>query len=71
MPFGKRSNPMRLFVVFLLASAVAGCSTSGPADSYCLTAQPVRLSKQTIAAMDDADITAVLVVNELWRKRCG
>jgi hypothetical protein len=61
---------MKLFVVFLLASVVASCSTSGP-DSYCLTAQPVRLSKQAIAAMDDADVVAVLVVNEYWRKRCG
>ena len=62
---------MRLFVVFLLASAVASCSTSGPADSYCLTNTPVRLSKQAINALDDADVIAVLTVNEYYRKRCG
>lgn len=62
---------MKLLCACLLALVVSACSMNGPVDSYCLTTQPVRLSKQAIAAMDDADVVAVLVVNEYWRKRCG
>jgi hypothetical protein len=48
---------------------LAGCQTTG--GSFCDIARPIRLTKQTVAALSDAEVKQVLALNRKGQKLCG
>jgi len=57
-----------LMLLIFLVGATA-CTTSG--GSFCAIAKPIRLTGQTITAMTDAEVAAVLAHNQKLQKLCG
>ena len=55
--------------VLILTSVVSGCA-SGPTND-CAWAEPVRPSAESVEAMSDETVQAVLEHNEAWQEVCG
>jgi len=49
--------------------ALVACTT--PSGSFCEIAKPLRPSAETIAAMTDAEVGAMLAHNEKGARLCG
>lgn len=58
-----------LLVLIIFALGASACTTTG--GSFCAIAKPIRPSAQTIAAMTDAEVAAVLAHNRKLQKLCG
>jgi uncharacterized lipoprotein YajG len=56
-------------LILLACLALAGCQTAK--GSFCSVAKPIRPSKETIAAMTDAEVAAILSHNRKLQKLCG
>lgn len=52
-----------------LFMALAGCQTTS--GSFCAISHPIRLSQTAIAALSDAEVSAILAQNEKGQKLCG
>lgn len=49
--------------------ALVACQTTG--GSFCDIAKPLRPSKETVAALTDAEVAALLAHNRKGQKLCG
>ena len=58
------------FVMLLLFLAGAtGCQTTG--GTFCAVADPIRLSPQSVDALTDREVAAILALNEKGAELCG
>ena len=66
------NKPSRLAAtcgVLILASVVSGCA-SGPTND-CAWVEPIHTSSESVEAMSDETVQAVLEHNEAWSEVCG
>ncbi|BAP94487.1 hypothetical protein [Aurantimonas phage AmM-1] len=59
----------RILIVVMAGALLAGCTAQR--GSFCETAEPIRPSRATIAAMSDGEVAALLAHNETGEALCG
>lgn len=55
--------------VVVLAASLAGCQTAK--GDFCAIADPVRLARERIAGLSDAEVKALLAHNSKGMRLCG
>ncbi|MGT3569111.1 hypothetical protein ACVQH5_29350 [Klebsiella pneumoniae] len=60
---------MKVAIRLLVLFALVGCQTTG--GSFCGVAKPIRPSKETIAHLTDAEVSAILSHNRKLTQLCG
>lgn len=60
---------MKIAIGVLLMLTLASCQTTG--GSFCSIAKPIRPSKETIAHLTDAEVSAILSHNRKLTQLCG
>jgi hypothetical protein len=63
---------VRILILIAVLSGLAGCTTTQTSSgAFCQNSSPIRLSKQAIKGLSDAEVQELLIRNALGAEMCG